>query len=134
MEKFKEKKIVIILDKILVVFAILFMLSFFLTLLFENIFFIYVLLASLVISLSSRAISSRKSIKDKYSKEFLNYINGKIEKANTLNEFKDILSEFEELAIEDKRYNLSFPYDLKYTHNRILNSIEVLEKQIKQTL
>lgn len=134
MEKFKQKKIVIILDKILVVFAILFIVSFVLTFLLENTFFIYGLLVSIIISFASIIISTRLSEKDKYTKDFLKYINSKIEKANTLQEYKDISSEFEYLAIEDKRYNLSFPNDLRYTHNRILNSIEALERKDKQIL
>lgn len=134
MKKFKEKKIVITLGITSVIFAFLFMLSFALIFVLKNTFFIYGLLVSIIISFASIITSTLLSEKDKYTREFLKYINSKVEKANILQEYKDILSEFEYLAIEDKRYSLSFPNNLRYTHNRILNSIEALERKDKQIL
>jgi len=58
-------------------------------------------------------------------------MNGRINKAKTLNDLYDCLDEFQNLAIKDKMYCLDYAYDLRKIHQKIIYQIEILEKQKK---
>lgn len=128
MEKFKEKKIVNILDIIIVIGLILFLLCLFL-MPFSKVFGLGFLILPSMIPII--LLSWYFSDKNKYTSELLKYMRNKLNTAKTLNDLKDIEKEFIYLAIENcsVSINLSYPTDLKNIHREILNKIDILEKQ-----
>ena len=133
MEKFKEKKIAELLQNATVVLIIMCPVSIVL-LIFVNTNFAYLLFVCFFGAVTATILGQLLSAKDKYTREFLSYIDTRIKNAYNIDDYKAILSEFESIAIEDKLFCLSFPQSLRYTHNRIKNSIEALERKDKQIL
>lgn len=126
MEKFKEKKLVNILDICVGVLAILAFISLILTvfnLLFLGGFFGLMLLAVPFI-VASKILSK----KDEYTREFLKYMRDKLDKYSTLKEYNTLLQEFNNLAIKNNSYCLSFPVSVRKIHDEILIKIDALKK------
>ena len=126
MEKFREKKIVNVLELIAIS---LFILGLICTIL---LFVHYIFLIGVIfftIGALLVIVSSFISNKGKYSEKFIDYMNDKVSNSNNLFELKECLNEFEELAIKDGMYDLKYPYDLRRIHEKILYQIEILEKQ-----
>lgn len=126
MEKFKEKKIVNILDTVAICLFVIFILCLFIAF-FNNIFLLAVVFFP--ISALLVIISSSMSDLNDYSEKFIIYMNSKIDKATTLQELLQIEEEFITLAIENDMYCLKFPHAIRKIHEKILNQIEILKKQ-----
>jgi len=125
MEKFKEKKSVIICNQIGAFTTLVFLLSVFISIFYPKALFgMFSLLVGLPLAIYVKIVSD----KEKYTSTFIDYMELKINNAKTLEEFKEIYKEFDYLAIEDDRYALSFPNDLKSLQSKIINSIKILEK------
>jgi flagellar biosynthesis protein FliP len=125
MRKFKEKKFVKVISQVAVTSFVLGILSLILS--FYNPIFvpgIFLFAVSLFLSLLSDFLSNRNN----YTSEFLDYIDNKISNSNTLEELKETLREFGDLAIEKGTYRLSYPVSLKKRHQKLLDQIEILEK------
>jgi len=103
MEKFKEKKIVILLELISVYIFLASLLSLVLT--FVNIIFLGGFLIGVLITGVFIIISSSLSDKEKYTDDFLNYMRSLLKEAKTLEELKDIETIFISLAIKDIQYH-----------------------------
>ena len=126
MEKFKEKKIVVVFESICMISMIIFLISLFLVIFSDNF-----LLGFLILPFTApfAILSIVLSDKSKYTSKFLIYMRDKLNKAITLNELLEIEKEFKYLAIKDKMYCLSYPYDLKDIHKEINSKIDILIKQ-----
>lgn len=126
MKKFKEKKYIEILYIAAMITFVLWLLTL-ISFLFTNYFAIgfMLLLVSGVLSTIASTLSKRKI----YSSNFIKYMKNKLKSAKSLNELKEILVEFGELAIDKGAYNLSYPTELKEIHSEIINKIEILEKK-----
>ena len=125
MEKFKEKKSVIICNQIGSFTTLVFLLSVFISIFYPKALFgMFSLLVGLPLAIYVKIVSD----KEKYTSTFIDYMELKIDNAKTLEEFKELNKEFDYLAIEDDRYVLSFPNDLKSIQSKIINSIKILEK------
>lgn len=125
MEKFKEKRSSEVLLVISVILGILSAITFFIGLITSSMIGIGIL--GLPISAILGLISKGLSTQDLYTREFILYMRKKLKSAKTLEELYQIEKEFNELAIKDKRYNLSFPMDLRQIQQEINNKIEILE-------
>ena len=126
MEKFKEKKIVIISDIIIVIMFIAFLISLF-CMIFTgkgNIGFLF-----LPLGIPFIVIGQLCSNRNEYSRQFLAYMKAKLNKAITLEELKTIEIEFNKLAIENDKFILSFPNTLRIIQLEILSKINILLKQ-----
>jgi len=126
MEKFKEKKIVNILLTIAISMFGLWIITLILSV-FNKIFlagFLLIPVATLCILIGSTLSDSKK-----YSREFIDYMNNRINKAKTLHDLYDCLDEFRNLAIENNMYCLDYAHDLRKIHEKIVFQIEILEKQ-----
>lgn len=128
MEKFKEKRIVKIMDGISASIAIMFFLSLIISIFCQKFLIGFLLIPIAIIPI---LISNWLSEKDKYTKQFILYIKGKIKNAKSLTELNEILNEFESLAIENNMIQLSFPADLKIIYRDLISKIEILELQSK---
>ena len=73
-------------------------------------------------------ISKQLDTIEDYTKEFITYINKKLDSAKNLEDLVEIQKEFESLAIENKMYCLSDSITIRKLHEKILNQIEILEK------
>jgi hypothetical protein len=124
MEKFKEKKIVNILDRITLSFLILLVLSFIL-LIFNDIFLFG--LSFLLLAVITNSISEMLSQKRKYTNDFISYIEEKIKEVSSLDDLEELLSEFENLSIENGVYILDYPNTLRELHKNILSKIEIIK-------
>ena len=124
MEKFKERRIVKIMDNISITIGLMFFLSLLIGM-FCHPFLVGFLL--LPISIIPILISKSLSKKDEYTREFMSYIKDKAKKAKSLDELNEILNEFESIAIENNMIRLSFPLDLKIIHRDIVSKMEILE-------
>lgn len=124
MEKFKERRVVKIMDNISITIGLMFFLSLLIGM-FYNPFLVGFLL--LPVSIIPILISKSLSKKNEYTREFMSYIKDKAKKAKSLDELNQILNEFESLAIEGNMICLSFPLDLKIIHRDIVSKIEILE-------
>jgi len=125
MVKFKEKRIVIILDIISLIISLCGIVSIFL-LIFSEMFLLGFLLIFCAIPFF--VVSSWLSNKDEYTTEFLAYMRKKLDVAKTLDELLEIEKEFISLAIDGKLYCLSFPNDLRKIQQEINNKIDILQK------
>jgi ABC-type bacteriocin/lantibiotic exporter with double-glycine peptidase domain len=125
MDKFKEKKIVNILNIIFVIMFSLFIVSFLLSIL-NPIFLVGILFIPIcfIFSILANTLSDLR----KYSIDFINYITNKLNKSSNLEELYDCLNEFKTLAISNGTYNLKYPHDLRKIHEKILSQIEILER------
>lgn len=128
MEKFKEKRIVEIMNTIIAIIGLLFILSLLIGMFYHPFLFGFLLLP---ISIIPILISKSLSKKDEYTREFISYIKCKVKKAKSLNELNQILNEFELLAIENNMICLSFPTDIKIIYRDLISKIEILELQAK---
>lgn len=134
MEKFKENKIASIASIIMVV---IFIIGFFglivvgiIGALFGKPMYVFLIfIPAILLATPFMLISFTFSTRDAYTREFIKYINGKIEAAVTISDYVILLNEFEDLAIDGTRYCLSFPAAIKKLHNKILTAIETLKKQ-----
>lgn len=126
MEKFKEKRIVKIMDGISSSIAIMFFLSLIISIFYHQ-FLIGLFL--IPISIMPILVSNWLSEKDNYTKQFILYIKSKVKNAKSLTELNEILNEFESLAIENNIIQLSFPADLKIIYRDLISKIEILELQ-----
>jgi hypothetical protein len=126
MEKFKEKKIVNILFTTAVSMFGLWIITLILSV-FNSIFlagFLLIPVAALCLLIGSILSDSKK-----YSREFIDYMDNRINKAKTLHDLYDCLDEFQNLAIENNMYCLDYAHDLRKIHQKIISQIEILEKQ-----
>lgn len=73
-------------------------------------------------------IASTFSTKRKFTREFINHIETKLEAAVDVYDYQDIRNEFEYTAIKDGQYCLSWPRTLKKLHTQINASTHALEK------
>jgi hypothetical protein len=127
MEKFKERKIVIVLHGILLILLPIVFIS--LVLSMFNLMFLYgvlLFIPMVVISIIGLVFSKQNS----YTVEFLEYISNKHNECRTLADLINLCNEFEELAMDKdrNRYILSYPNDLRRIHSNILSNIEFLLK------
>ena len=89
--------------------------------------FFFLLCASLVFGGGLfGAIVSGLSKKDEYTSKFIKYMRNRLNEAYTKKELYSILGEFEELAVENGMYCLSYPVDLKRIHQEIRTKIDFL--------
>ena len=128
MEQFQEKKSVIICQNICMFSMIGFLLSMFLAI-FWHMFLLGMLLIPTAIPFLIYATIVSK--KDEYTRNFLELMRKCLSEATTLEQLKDIKTDFFQYAIKDGTYCLSFPGSLKKIHNEINYKIEILEKQNK---
>lgn len=126
MKKFKEKKIVNVLNIISLVLGLCWISSLVIGVFYHLFLFGFLLLPIAVIPI---LLSDFLSDKNEYTRRFIAYIQNKIDDAETLDELKSIRWEFLELATKDKMYCLSFPVNLRYIHRDLNSKIEILEKQ-----
>lgn len=126
MEKFKEKRIVKILNIITGVLMLSWLVGLLLVLVSDKFLITFVLLPCILPFAITASVLSQKN---KYTKEFLAHMREKLSKIRTLEELLEIKKEFEDLAIKDGVYYLSFPGDLKNIHQEIIYKIDILEKQ-----
>jgi hypothetical protein len=124
MEKFKEKKIVNILDRITLSFLILLVLSFIL-LIFNDIFLFG--LFFLLLAVITNSLSEMLSQKRKYTNDFISYIGEKIKEVSSLDDLEELISEFQNLSIENGRYILDYPNIIRELHKNILSKIEIIK-------
>jgi len=129
MKEFKEKKIVEILNMIVVIIGILFILSLILAIINYKFLLGFLLLPC---CLPFIILSWYFSDINEYTDKFLKYIQFELKEATNLDSLYHIKKEFERLAIKDKKYCLSYPQVLRKIHAEILNKIDILEK-FKQT-
>ena len=129
MKKFKENKVAEIAEYVSMILVICWFLGMFIGMFYHPFLVSFLLLPITIIPI---CISFYFSERNKYTVEFKIYIKDKISNARTLNDFENVLNEFERLAIEDKCYCLSYPLDLKNIHRDIYSKIEIL-KLIKTT-
>jgi len=126
MEKFKEKKIVNVLNKIGLSIFLLFPICLVLGL------FINILLVVAFLAIPTAAIfvipSQILSDKDKYTSEFLKYFRKRLQYVQTLEDLKEIRIEFESLAIEKGHYCIGYVVDVKRLHKEIIDKIEISEQ------
>lgn len=127
MEKFKEKKIVNRLNIITIILMSCWFISLFIGIFF-NINIIMLCFLLMLLALIFNLIALYLSNINKYTDEFIEYINNKINNAKSLDELYVIEKEFIYLAIENKSYCLSYPMTLKNIHRNINSKIEILEK------
>lgn len=125
MKKFKEKKIVNVLNIITVILGISWFLSIVIGIFYPPFLLGFLLLPITIIPIT---IASLLSERKTYTRLFITYIENKINNATTLSEFILIQDEFFSLAVENKTYCLSFPQTLKDIHRNIISKIEILEK------
>jgi purine-cytosine permease-like protein len=126
MEKFKEKKIVKILDIVVIIMLLSFIINLCLVA-FSKYFLLSLFLLPIILLII--LIENFVSQKSEYTIEFLKYIENKLEKAVNLEDYNKILEEFTYLAISKYGlYELSFPKTLRSLNNKILNQIQILEK------
>jgi hypothetical protein len=125
MEKFEEKKIVNILQTVSVVLFFLFLTSLLLTILNEVFVFGFLFIP---LSFLFLTISKMISNKGKYSSQFIDYMENKVNNSSTIGELEDCLDEFNFLAIRNGMYDLEYPTDLRRIHQKIINQIEILKK------
>lgn len=126
MEKFKEKRIVEVLDAICLVIMLIFLASLIIGIFYHAFLFGFLLLPIVMIII---VISQSLSKKNEYTRGFIIYIKDKVKKAKSLDELNQILNEFESLAIEDGMICLSFPADIKIISRDLISKIEILELQ-----
>lgn len=127
MQKFKEKKIVIIANLIGSILAVCSLISFMFIFYHPYIFIggVSSALLALVLMASAYYISDEYA----YTYKFIPYIERKLKDAKTLKEHKSVLIEFEYLALENGVYKLPFTTTLRKIHHEITSKIELLEKQ-----
>ena len=123
MEKFKEKRIVKILDATSVIIGLCFFLSLVIGIFYHPFLIGFLLLPLAIVPI---ALSWSISDKDKYTKEFIKYIESKIKDAHTIEQLNDIDDEFTKLAIDGNFYCLSFQATLKEIQRDLFSKIELL--------
>ena len=125
MEKFEEKKIVNILQTVSVVLFFLFLTSLLLIILNEVFMFGFLFIPLSFLFLTISKIISNKG---KYSSQFIDYMENKVNNSKTIGELEDCLNEFNFLVIRNGMYDLEYPTDLRRIHQKIINQIEILKK------
>jgi hypothetical protein len=125
MDRIKERKIVTVLSVIGASLMIIWLICLFL-MIFNLIFGVGFLL--LPIAGVFLILANVFDKKDTYTSQFIRYMKCKLKDARTLEELKVILKEFEDLAIENNMYCLSYPVDIRKIHEEILYKIDILEK------
>jgi len=136
MKKFVEKKSVKVIDKITIACAFVSVLSF-LSLFWINVTTLFVPLFIVLISFIVAVgilgmVRFFLSNKDKYTREFLKYMQSRIDNAKTSDEMQDVFDEFINLSTENgKFFNLSFPTDLKIMNNDIISQLKALKNKPK---
>ena len=128
MEKFKENKIAKILSMLTVVFAITVLISAATGPIFKSEINLWICLISLILTVLFDLSEKIFSDKTKYTAEFIDYINDKIQNAKTLDEYIEIRKEFISLAVENNDFCLSYPRNL----NQILNNLNVIINSLKK--
>jgi len=125
MEKLKQSKTFNILESITVSLFGLWLMSMIISIWNHN-FLLGILLIPLavIIHLTSKIFDKQP----KYTEQFINYINNKLNNAVSLEQLINIRTEFEDLAIKNGMYNLSYSIDLKKIHSEIYAKIDVLSK------
>ncbi len=129
MEPFKQSKTVVVLLMVSTLLLIIALISFF-TFLFSDgkpIWFLTFLI-TFGIALILHGIQVRLDKEEKYTREFMVYIEDRINKTKSLEDLLSVEKEFNRLAIKDGMYCLSFPHSLKTIQTKILSQIEILEK------
>lgn len=125
MEKFKEKRIVNVLNNIGLSIFFCCMLSLVLAM-FNPYFLIGFLFFPL--PLPFLLIASSLSKINKYSREFIAYMQGKLKSAETLEDLISIKKEFDYLAVENGVICLSYPVTMKEINHEIVSKIDILQK------
>ena len=126
MEKFKEKKFIEISDIIGMLAFILMLVGLLLCLVSH--YFIYLVVLMFLIGFICAVIIGSFSDKQKYTDQFIKYIEDKLSKANSLEDLLKVEKEFIDLSIEGRVYNLKNPEKLKTIHRKINAQIEILNK------
>lgn len=129
MKKFKEKRIVKILDMVSVIIGLCWIVLSPIGIFYHPFLLGFLLLPIAVIPI---LISFTLSDRDTYTRLFIGYMENKVQNAITLEDLKSIEREFLDLAVEGTMYCLSFPINLKNIHRDIHSKIELLEKQTKK--
>ena len=125
MEKFKEKRIVNILNIIGTCMLVIFLIGIF-GMMFSPMFGLGFL--AIPVGFICSVLASSISKKGKYTTEFLKYMKDKLQTASTLEDLILIRSEFYDLAVEGSQFCLSFPHDLRNIQREIENKIDILIK------
>lgn len=143
MEKFVEKKVVKFCNKVTMLLGISMLISLALTILFMIIgtmfpsskpivdpLFTKFLFAILILPTSALPFiiaTHFLSKKEKYTKEFTEYISNKLSTATSLEELIEINTEFKELLLTDGKLNLTPSQELIDLKKEINSKVEILQ-------
>lgn len=143
MEKFVEKKVVKFCNKVTMLLGISMLISLVLTLLFmvigtafpsskpivDPLFVksLFGILISPTLALPFIIVTHFLSKKEKYTKEFIEYISNKLSTATSLEELIEINTEFKELLLTDGKLNLTPSQELIDLKKEINSKVEILQ-------
>lgn len=125
MEKFKEKRIVNVLANVGIGMFVGWLLCLIGAAFYTPLLICFLLLPLATIPLGISALLSKRNA---YTREFLLYMQKKIDSATTKEEFRKIEDEFISLAVEGRGYCLSFPANIRAMHKNIQESYFLLKK------
>jgi hypothetical protein len=132
MEKFKENKVSDVCGKMGVISFVLVFVSAIFGMI-DNINFYGIIIFS-PISFMLLGLSESLSKQQEYTESFIKYIRQYLDKADTLEKLLLVKNEFESLCIENGRFCLSYPHELKEIHVEINTKIQILNKYLQSRI
>lgn len=128
MEPFKQSKPVTILEITSALCGVIWLILFFALFYSPTSVIIGAMFIFLLLFLISYGVFNFLDKTPSYTREFMVYIEDRLNKTKSLEDLKLVEKEFNRLAIKDGMYCLSFPHSLRTIQAKILSQIEILEK------